>query len=52
MVARDVVELDAIVVDSVQDAQAGLSALAVVRLGLPVTARVKREFGRYKQSLF
>lgn len=37
VVAGDVVESDAVVVDSVQDAQAGLAALAVVGLGAPVS---------------
>jgi hypothetical protein len=40
VVAADVVELDAVVVEVVQDAQAELVALAVVRLGNAAAAKV------------
>ena len=39
VVAADVVELDAVVVDSVQNSQAGLTALAVVGLGAAVAEK-------------
>ena len=39
VVAADVVELDAVVVDSVQNSQAGLTALTVVGLGATVAEK-------------
>ena len=39
VVATDVVELDAVVVDSVQNSQAGLTALTVVGLGAAVAEK-------------
>ena len=39
VVAADVVELDAVVVDSVQNSQAGLTALTVVGLGAAVAEK-------------
>merc|ERR1719270_2761546 len=41
VVATDVVELDAVVVDSVQNSQAGLTALTVVGLGAAVASGVR-----------
>jgi hypothetical protein len=40
-VAADVVQLDAVVVEVVQDAQAELVALAVVRLGNAATRKME-----------
>ena len=42
VVAGDVVELDAVIVDSVQDAQAGLATLTVVRLGAPISKKFRK----------
>ena len=46
VVAADVVELDAVVVDSVQNSQAVFAALTVVRLGTAVAEKLRGKYSR------